>query len=378
MKVGIDARMYGPNVGGGGLGRYVEQLVTQLQKLDHQNRFVLFLKPENDEACRIQNDRFEKRVVDIHWYTMKEQLFLSKSIDQEELDLVHFPHWNVPMNIKTPFIVTIHDLILLEQPHSAKVTTRNPFLYHFKYMGFRKVIAHAVHDSRAIIAVSEYTRDSILKHFPSVDPEKITVVHEGVTHFQPAKNKTPESGSIPPSPYFLYVGNAYPHKNLESLLHAFSFFHRLHPDVMLVLAGRKDIFYERLEKELEEIDIPKDRVRFIMSPSDEALHDLYRNATLYLFPSRIEGFGLPPLEAMQEGVPVAAARAGSLPEVLGDAALYFHPDDIEEMVRVMEQALTNTSLRSELARKGKEQIKRYSWETMAKEILAIYKQERRH
>ena len=116
---------------------------------------------------------------------------------------------------------------------------------------------------------------------------------------------------IPDTRYFLYVGNAYPHKNLESLLHAFSFFVRLHPDVRLVLAGRDDIFYKRLKRELEEIEVPAENVRFVMNPTDAELAGLYRGATLYLFPSRSEGFGLPPLEAMSSGVPVAAARATS-------------------------------------------------------------------
>jgi glycosyltransferase involved in cell wall biosynthesis len=234
------------------------------------------------------------------------------------------------------------------------------------------VISHAVHKSKAIIAVSEYTKNSILKHFPSVDPHKIQVIHEGVTSLAKAEQETTSTLTLPPNPYFLYVGNAYPHKNLEALLHAFSFFHQIHPEVTLVLAGRSDVFYDRLKQEVDEIEIPSDRVKFIMSPSDHELHELYRHASLYLFPSRIEGFGLPPLEAMQEGVPVAAARAGSLPEILGDAAIYFHPDDIEEMVRVMEQTLVDEALRKDLKKKGAKQITRYSWQVMTKTILSLY------
>jgi len=399
MKVGIDARMFGPHVGGGGLGRYVEQLVIHLQSLEDQNRYVLFLKPENFDACKVSNDRFLKRNVDIHWYTLKEQLQLAKRIDRENLDLVHFPHWNVPWNIRTPFVVTIHDLILLEQPRSAKVSTRNLLVFAIKYLGFKFTITRTIQRSRHIIAVSEYTKQSILTFFPNTDPNKISVVHEGVTILgnesseklqmqgagKAARSRTETYGDKPQgprneaaegiselSPYFLYVGNAYPHKNLEALLHAFSFFHKLHPEVTLVLAGRNDVFYKNLQKELDEIDVPNENVRFIMNPSDSELHDLYQNATLYLFPSRIEGFGLPALEAMQEGVPVAAAKAGSLPEILGDAAVYFHPDDIEEMVAVMERTLSDQSLRTSLAQKGKEQVKRYSWKTMAISILSIY------
>ena len=371
MRIGIDARMYGPKVGGGGLGRYIEQLVKNLNMLKDKNRFVLFLKPENAKDCKADKNRFEKRIVDIHWYGIKEQLLLASKIDAQKLDLIHFPHWNVPLNLKTPFIITIHDLILLEQPHSARITTRNPLLYKLKYWGFKRVLRSAIKRAKHIIAVSDFTKSSILKHFPGTDPNKITVIHEGVTTLETHDQKDCNI-DLPKDPYFLYVGNAYPHKNLESLLHAFSFFTKLHPKITLVLAGRKDVFYQRLKKEVDEIGIPEERVHFIMSPSDAELHELYRHAMLYLFPSRMEGFGLPPLEAMQEGIPVAAARAGSLPEILGDAAMYFHPDDIEEMVRIMETTLEDESLRKDLIKKGKKQIKQYSWKKMAEEISKIY------
>lgn len=375
MKIAIDARMYGPEFGGGGLGRYVEQLVTNLQDVDKENEYTLFLKPGNAQTCTVTNPKFTKEVVDIHWYTAKEQFSLPGRIDSVQADLIHFPHWNVPLWIESPFIVTIHDLILLEQPMSAKAkaTTRNPLIYAIKYAAYKRVLKHAVTASKHIIAVSDYTKASIQKHFPQVKADKISVIHEGVTSFPPA-DEAPIPKRLKGEQYFLYVGNAYPHKNLESLLHAFSYFHRMHPDVKLVLAGREDVFYQRLKKELDEIDVPNENVHFVMNPSDAKLRTLYENATLYLFPSKSEGFGLPPLEAMQLGVPVAAARSTSLPEILGDAAMYFSPDDLEEMVSVMEKVLENESTREELRKKGKEQVTKYSWLEMTKATHKIYEQ----
>lgn len=368
MRIGIDARMYGPSVGGGGLGRYVEQLVWELAQQKNKNRYVLFVKTQEQADKLPIDDRFDVRIVDIHWYTLKEQLSLAGIMDAEELDLIHFPHWNIPLNIKTPFVVTIHDLILLEEPRSAKVTTRHPLIYNIKYLGYKLVLRQALKRAKQIIAVSSYTKSAIQKFFPHVHTP-ITIVHEGLTDLATIKsNKAPRIDGD----YMLYVGNAYPHKNLESLLHAFSFFHKEHADVKLVLAGRDDIFYQRLKRELDEIDVAESTIHFIMNPTDEELANLYRHATLYLFPSRSEGFGLPPLEAMSFGVPVAAARRTSLPEILGDAALYFEPDDIEEMVRIMEQVLADKDLQSQLKAKGEQQITQYSWQTMAKEIQAIY------
>ncbi len=374
--------MYGPSVGGGGLGRYVEQLVTELQKQDQENRYVLFLKKENFEACEITNPRFEKRLADVHWYTLREQIFLPKLIDREHLDLIHFPHWNVPLFCKTPFVVTIHDLILLEEPMSAKATTRHPAVFALKRIGYRIVLHHAMQASKKIIAVSQYTKSAIQKFFPFIPSEKISVVYEGVT-------KLPEVGQIKPStsvgrsghnlfseraervegsdrPYLLYVGNAYPHKNLEFLIQVFQQFSETHPEFELMLAGRDDLFYKRLR------GIAKEKIRFVMNPSDNDLAELYRNATAYVFPSRSEGFGLPPLEAMSVGVPVAASRIGALTEILGDAAVSFSPDSPDELIQVMEKLSMDTNLRVELIKKGFERVKQYSWATMAQQIRQTY------
>lgn len=373
MKVGVDARMFGPRVGGGGLGRYVEQLLTHLAAADRDNRYVLWLKRANLEAPRLPGNRFEKRLADISWYGLREQLSLAPLMDAARCDLIHFPHWNVPLFLRTPFVVTVHDLILLDEPRSARATMRHPLLYALKYAAYRVVLAHAVRKSRAIIAVSEYTKRSILKHFPDVSLEKITVIYEGVTDFAEADPSLPPTPyPLPHSPYFLHVGNAYPHKNLESLLHAFSMFVRTNPQVRLVLCGARDAFAERLLREASEIGIPEGNVVFVRSPGDAELAELYRHASLYLFPSRAEGFGLPGLEAMREGVPVAAARSGSLPEIYGDAAMYFDPDDLEAMVAAMESALNDEPLRRTLRARGRDRAARYSWARMAEETLKVY------
>ncbi len=377
MKIGIDARLYGPKVGGGGLGRYVEQLVNELQRIDKKNRYVLFLKRDNLDTCKITNPNFEKVLADVHWYTMAEQIKMPKIIDGAVCDFVHYPHWNIPLRAKTPFMVTIHDLIMLDEPNSNKASQLDPIRFHLKYAGYKFVLKQAVNRSKHIIAVSNFTKGSILKNF-SVPTDKISVVHEGVT--EPKNPEILKSRNLEiqrpfSAPYLLYVGNAYPHKNLEALLHAFSFFHRLHPEVKLVLVGKKDVFWKWLEREFDEIDVPHESVIFFGYASEQELDQLYAHAALYVFPSRHEGFGLPPLEAMARGVPVAASKATAIPEILGDAALYFHPDDIEAMVRTMEQGLTDSELRDKLKAKGADQVKKYSWQTMAKEILKLYNEQ---
>lgn len=348
MRIGIDARMSGPNVGGGGLGRYVEQLLKELPSIDTENRYVLF-KP------------------DIPWYTLKEQLTLPRIIDREQLDLIHFPHWNVPMFLKTPFVVTIHDLILLNEPRSARATTRHPLVYAIKYYGFRRVLAHAIRASKKIIAVSEATKKDILKFFPYVQENKIVVIYEGVTSL-PSLLATRYSSSFLS---LLYVGNCYPHKNLDTLLRAFDLLHASIPNVHLTLAGREDEFFQRLQKNAQH-HLSAPFIHFEKNPTDEKLAKLYRNATAFIFPSRIEGFGLPPLEAMNVNLPVAASDIQSLHEVLGDAAIYFPSTDPTVMAEMLTKLLRDESLRKNLIQKGREQIKRYSWKKMAEETVKVY------
>ncbi len=362
MKIGFDARMFGPATGGGGLGRYVEQLATRLHATDQDGSFVFFLGPKN--AGVLAGAR--RVLTDIHWYGWKEQLVLPRLLDRQRCDLLHFPHWNVPLFLRTPFVVTIHDLILLDEPLSSKASTRNPLVFWIKYAAFRLVLSHAVRASRQIIAVSETTKQAILRHFPSVPASKITVILEGVSGLP-----TSVSPSRVPRPYLLAVGNAYPHKNLDGLLRAFRQTAQTHPDVRLVLAGRTDAFRQRL-KDSADAQALGERVVWVDDPTDDALSALYRDALGFVFPSRLEGFGLPPLEAMAAGVPVASANTGSLPEVLGTAALFFDPTDERAMATALNALITDPSLRATLVTRGHENVKRFSWDRAAHATAAVY------
>lgn len=362
MRIGIDARMFGAKTGGG-IGRYVEQLVSGLQEIDTQNQYVIFLKPENAEACRLTNPRFEKRVIPIRWYTIKEQIRLGPMMDREQLDLIHFPHWNVPMTLKTKFIVTVHDLILLEEPLSTKATTRHPLVYLLKYALYRKVIARTIRRAEKIIAVSKYTKTAILRFFPKTKEEKIHVIYEGVV-------KLPETASPTApmqNPFLLYVGSAYPHKNLQFLIRAFKKIHATRPDLSLVLAGHDDVFYARLQKETRD-----DHIQFFLDPSDADLSSLYQNASAFVFPSKTEGFGLPPLEAMAFNLPVVCSNGGSLPEIVGNAALFFDPKNESDLISQIKIALSDEHVRQRLVEEGRRQRAKYSWSTMVQETKDLF------
>jgi len=363
MNIGIDARFFGPKAGGGGLGRYVEQLVRGLEAADAEHQYVIFLKPEAQAECQFTNPRFKKRLAPIPWYTIKEHLFLAPLIDREKLDLVHFPHWNVPIGIKTPFIVTIHDLILLEEPMSSRASTRHPISYAIRHFLFRIILGRAIERSVKIIAVSQYTKDAIRRFFPKTPAEKICVIHEGVTPMPSA----PASETLATTPYLLHVGNAYPHKNLDFLVRAFAKFHTIHPEFTLVLAGRDDFFLNRLKSETK-----NPHVRFVFDPTDADLANLYQHASLLVFPSRTEGFGLPALEAMAFGLPVICSNGGSLPEIVGQAALFFDPANESELISQIETAIQHPQIRERLIGDGRRQAAKYSWKKMVQETQQLY------
>lgn len=370
MRIGIDARFYGPRIGGGGLGRYVANLVTHLQKIDNVNSYVLFLRKENFHECVITNANFSKRLVDVPWYSFAEQRVMPREIAAANVQLMHFPHWNVPLFSRVPFVVTIHDLILLEDPLSARATTKNAFIHGLKYVGFRMAVENAIHRSRHIIAVSEYTKGSVLRHF-RVKSQKVSVIHHGVTPPVLVDDVALSSIGVY-EPYVLYVGNAYPHKNLDTLIDAFAVFQKTNPDVQLVLAGRRDVFSKRLEAQARSVGIPSRNIRFADFPTDDTLATLYKKAMVFMYPSRIEGFGFPPLEAMLYGTPVACSNATSLPEVVGKHAYYFAPDDVDGMVTAMTRAKEGTLIDAAGIASAKRHTTDYTWEETARKTMDIY------
>lgn len=368
MKIGIDARFLGPV--GKGLGRYVERLVENLEKLDSKNEYIIFLRKENWDYYIPKVSNFKKVLADYPWYGLKEQIMMPLAIRREKLDLVHFPHFNIPIFCPTKFVATIHDLILLQFP-TPRATTLGPLLYKIKYFGYRFVIGFGLRRARKILTVSECTKKELVRYF-KIKPEKIIVTYEacdGVEYGQlkmPEKNILEKFGII--KPYLLYVGNAYPHKNLEGLIDVTE---KIDLDCQLVLVGKEDYFYKRMKKEIVGRPAEK-KVVFTGFVSEAVLADLYRNARLYVFPSFVEGFGLPGLEAMSYGLPVVASNSSCLPEIYGDAAIYFNPYDKRDMIEKIVQAWNNEDLRQKLIKNGLEQVKKYSWQNLAEETLKVY------
>ena len=371
MRIGIDARFFGPV--GKGLGRYTQKLIENLEKIDENNQYFIFLKKENFEDYQPKNENFHKVLADYHWYTFSEQIKFPRLLKKYKLDLVHFPHFNVPLFYFGKFIVTIHDLILLRFP-TIKSSTLSPLLYWLKFLVYKIVINSAIRRSNRIIAVSKFTKNDILENYPRIPGEKIIVTYEACDDYcffnpRPDEEILARYGII--KPYLLYVGNAYPHKNPERLVSAFGELAKHPLGLKLVFVGAEDYFYQRLKNFAADEKI--ENVIFAGFVPDYDLDAVFQNAIAYVRPSLYEGFELPPLEAMARGVPVICSDHLCAREILEDSAYYFDGEKIADIVRAIKAVSENENLRQSLVQKGYRQVKKYSWESMAQKTLEIYK-----
>jgi glycosyltransferase involved in cell wall biosynthesis len=363
MRIGIDARLWNET----GVGRYIRNLVWELQVLDKKNDYTLFVSKElRSEDLRLKNEKWKIVETDIRWHTLKEQLQFPKILEKENLDLVHFPYFSVPIYYNKPFVITIHDLIINHYPTGKASTLPSP-IYYLKLMGYKFIIKQAAQKAQEIITVSQSTKNEIVKHL-QVSDEKIIVTYEGVENREKGKKSKDKKFNYP---FFLYVGNAYPHKNIERLIDVFVLVIKDYPDVKLVLVGNKNYFYERLEQRVKGMYMDK-HILFTGNITEEELISLYHQANALILPSLMEGFGLPGLEAMQSGCLVLASDIPVFKEIYQDAAIYFNPLEIESLSATIREVLQDKKKFQPFIEKGKKRLGDFSWRKMAENTLKIY------
>jgi glycosyltransferase involved in cell wall biosynthesis len=236
---------------------------------------------------------------------------------------------------------------------------------------YKIIVSKAINKASYIVTPSNFTKEDILKEF-KVSPNKIIVTLEGgpsedILNKKEDKNISKKINFS--KDFLLYVGNAYPHKNLDILLKVVS---KIPKEINFVLAGKKDHFHDELEDSVKKMKLEK-RIIFTDFVTDNELIWLYKNARAYIFPSLNEGFGLPLLEAASFGLPVLCSNNSSLPEVMEDSALYFNPKSSKDIVKKINIIIENKDIREELIVKGYNRVKKFSWNKMAKETLNIYK-----
>jgi glycosyltransferase involved in cell wall biosynthesis len=355
MRIGIDARLIAET----GVGRYTRNLIRELQRIDCTNEYVVFLRKSGFDGFVLPNKRWRKVLADIPWHTVTEQILMPGIFQKENLDLLHVPYFNVPLLYRGPFVVTVHDLTIMHFD-TGKASTHAWALYKLRRLGYRVIVRWGILHAKHLIAVSQATKKEILDHFP-VSADKITVTHEGVDENFQGQQKPIIGGQ-----YFLYVGNAYPHKNLETLLVAFE---RLKGTTKLVLVGKDDFFYRRIRKSVEDLGLSQSVV-FFGAANDTQLASLYQHARALVFPSLMEGFGLPALEAVSFGCPVVCSDIPVFHELLGDDALYFDPANPENIAQILKRIMSKDI--KEKREPNTKVLSRFSWKEMAQKTIHIY------
>lgn len=361
QKIAIDARILSKST-----GTYARYLLKHLQELDTRGlEFDVLLRREDMDKWQPSAPNFRAVEAEYRDFTFAEQLGFYKQLQAGKYDLVHFCMQQQPALYQGKKVTTFHDLTLLKWKNPAK----NQLVFTIKQFAARLVFWSSLKTATHIIAPSHYSAEDI-KKFVKVPDSRISV-----TYLAAEVDSFPsevDNSLIPSDPYVLYVGNFFSYKNVEVLGQAVNSLLSEFPNLKLVLVGRLDEAAEQLQEKFRNQGL--ENIIFTGFISDAQRDALYDSAQAYVFPSLMEGFGLPGLEAMTHRVPVIAADATCLPEVYQDAALYFDPKNPAALAKQIRALLTQPELKQDLVNKGQKLLQQYSWEKTAQETLAIYRQ----
>lgn len=357
-KIAIDAREFSETT-----GTYISNLIKYLQKIDDKNEYIILLNPKDAKKWQPTAKNFTVVTTKYKEFTLGEQLGFAKQLYDLNVDLVHFGMTQQPILYFKKSVTTIHDLTTMRFRNPEK----NPIVFTVKQFVYKIVGIHVCWKNKYIITATNYVKKDVAS-FSHVNPKKIRVTPEAADFIT---DKPTPVKSLDNKPFIMYVGRPHPHKNLSRLVEAFSLVKQKNPTLKLVIAGKKYPIHNQYIEEATTLGVIDD-VLFTGFVSGGELKWLYQNCQAYVFPSLSEGFGLPGLEAMAHGAPVASSNATCLPEVHGNAAIYFDPTNTLEMAKKIELVINNPKVKSKLIAAGKQQAAKYSWLRMAKQTQKIY------
>ena len=359
-----------------GIGAYIRSLVHALGRIDTANEYTLISGPAEARTLAGLPENFRIAEYTRRDYDPLDHAAFPSFLRRLSPSLTHIPLNRVPLLMPRPYVVTIHDMASLlfgEEPSTFRMQVRR-FLFR-----------RGLHRASRVIAVSEATKRDV-EEILGVPPERIRRVYNAAdpAFLTPNPRRPEEQRRILERyqityPYLLYAGPIRRHKNMPRLVEAFAVVreqlasHEKYRDLRLVIIGDNVSLYPDVRATVIKSRV-EPVVRFLGFVPFEALRCFYEFAAAFVFPSRYEGFGLPPLEAMACGAPVVVSNVSSLPEVVGDAAVLVNPENVFDIARGIRQVLQDEDLRAMLIRRGKQQAARFSWDTAAAEVLNVYKE----
>jgi glycosyltransferase involved in cell wall biosynthesis len=370
MKVGIDIRA-AKWYRGTGIGNYTYSLIHSLNDVDKLNNYILFAPEEQslNNGIHFNNNFTVKNITENKESNFWDEVNLPNILKDKEVEIYHVPQNGVglPLDKKCPFIITLHDVI----PYRMPETVGEKYLKIF-FENMHNIISLC----DGIITVSNFSKQDIIKTF-NYPPDKIFVTHLASEEIYRVIDKNESDNFMKANykfdnEYILYVGGFSPRKNIVGLIEAFSKLTSIYSkDLNLIITGKQGKSYDLYKKKAEELHV-ENKVIFPGFIPCSHLPYFYNSASLFVYPSFYEGFGLPPLEAMSCGVPVITSNLTSIPEIVGDAAILINPYDTDELYTSMYKCLSDSNLRYELKTRGLKKASEFSWNKTALKTIEAY------
>lgn len=388
-KIVIDARIIGT-----GTGMYAEGILDELQKMDAKNDYVIILDP--DAKWKVSAPNFNeyrsKNTYRRDTFFLRGNLSLAWEMYKLKADIFWGTFQHIPFfYFKKNTLLTVHDLtqVRIKNPKnkaekkeawqkSKRAVLKDKFrklpfsiipksvlmrllnVFSFKFSAWR---------ARHIFVPSNYVKQDVMDYFRIPD-SKVSVTVNGGVILSDEKVVPEPVAKLKGKDFLLYVGTDFAHKNLNILVEVLDLIRDKKPKLNLVFAGRGDRNYLTMQARAKELGL-ENRIHILGFVSDAEKVWLFKNAKLYIFPSLSEGFGIPALEAMAYELPVLASDRTAIPEVCGDAAVYFNPEDKEDIAEKVLKTIDNAKLKAELIKKGKKRNELFKWEDVAREVKRI-------
>jgi glycosyltransferase involved in cell wall biosynthesis len=376
MKIGIEGqRIFRKKKHG--MDMVALELIKNLQIIDHENEYFIFVKPDEDSSVLKETPNF--KIIELNGgpYPTWEQIALPKAAKKYGCDVLHCTSNTAPFFTNIPLIMILHDIIYMESSY-LKILKSSATIYQKFGNVYRKlVVPRVVKKSKKVITVSHFERNRIGEFFGIKGNKKLDAIYNGVSeHFKPVTNKeelqrVKEKYNLPDN-YFFFLGNTDPKKNTKGTLKAFSdFLKETGSDHKLVMLDFDKTELNKLLIEIEDTSLIN-KIFLMGYVINTDLPVFYSQCDVFLYPSLRESFGIPMLEAMSCNVPVISSNTSSMPEVSGEAAHIINPFNPEEITQGLIYILNNETYRNSLCHKGLERSKQFSWYNMAKEYLKLY------